>query len=65
MFISPEQGAITQLYAATSPEVTEKNLKGKYLVPYGKVETPTALGQDESGKLAKEFWTLCESLVKA
>ncbi|PLW06905.1 hypothetical protein PCANC_17951 [Puccinia coronata f. sp. avenae] len=65
VLISPEQGALTQLYAATSPEVSEKQLKGKYLVPYAKLETPSRLAQDPDGTLALQFWTLCESLYQA
>ncbi|KAK7035787.1 hypothetical protein R3P38DRAFT_606168 [Favolaschia claudopus] len=60
---SPEQGARTQLYAATALEVEEKDLKAAYLVPYAKVGTPTTRAQDKDGKLAKEFWSLCETLV--
>lgn len=62
-FISPQQGAFTSLYAATSAEVNEKKLKGAYLVPYGKVQTPTKLAQDPDHRLAQEFWSTCESLV--
>jgi len=65
VLISPEQGAVTQLYAATSAEVTEKQLKGKYLVPYAKLETPSRLAQDVDGSLAAQFWSLCESLYQA
>lgn len=65
LFISPEKGAVTQLYAATSPEITEKKLKGCYLVPYGQVATPTKLAQDSDGKLSLQFWNLCETLVES
>lgn len=65
VLISPEQGALTQLYAATSPDVSEKQLKGKYLVPYAKLETPSRLAQDPDRTLALQFWTLCESLYQA
>ncbi|KAA1069162.1 hypothetical protein PGT21_014773 [Puccinia graminis f. sp. tritici] len=65
VLISPEQGAITQLYAATSPEVVEKNLKGKYLVPYAKLETPNQLAQDPDHTLALQFWSLCETLYQS
>jgi hypothetical protein len=30
--ITPEKGALTQLYLATSPEVEEKNIRGEYYV---------------------------------
>ncbi|MBW0514928.1 hypothetical protein O181_054643 [Austropuccinia psidii MF-1] len=63
IFSSPQDGAINQLYAATAPEVTQNNLKGAYIVPYAKVETPSTLAQDPHGKLAAQFWTLCEQLV--
>ncbi|CAG8791349.1 23919_t:CDS:2, partial [Dentiscutata erythropus] len=33
--ISPEEGAITTLYCATSPEIEEKNYRGKYFDPFG------------------------------
>ncbi|POW13155.1 hypothetical protein PSTT_03887 [Puccinia striiformis] len=62
LLLSPEQGAITQLYAATSPEITEKKLKGKYLAPYAKVQTPSKLAQDLDHSLSLQFWTLCESI---
>ncbi|TKA82134.1 hypothetical protein B0A49_00191 [Cryomyces minteri] len=32
-FLTPEQGALTQLYLATSKEVEEKGIRGKYYVP--------------------------------
>jgi hypothetical protein len=35
MNISPEKGALTQLYLATSPEVEQNNIKGKYYVSSG------------------------------
>ncbi|WAR59613.1 hypothetical protein PtB15_11B253 [Puccinia triticina] len=65
ILISPQQGALTQLYAATSPDVARLDLKGKYLVPYAKVETPSLLAQDPDHTLALQFWTLCESLYAA
>ena len=33
--ISTEDGAITTLYCATSPEIEEKNYRGRYFVPFG------------------------------
>ncbi|KAF7304933.1 hypothetical protein MKEN_01207600 [Mycena kentingensis (nom. inval.)] len=60
---APEQGALTQLYAATSPEVETKDLKAAYLIPTAKVSKPSTQAQDKDGKLAAQFWTLCESLV--
>ncbi|KAF8191464.1 hypothetical protein K438DRAFT_1830561 [Mycena galopus ATCC 62051] len=61
--LTPEQGARTQLYAATALEVEEKDLKAAYLTPYAKVSTPSLPAQDKDGKLAAQFWALCEKLV--
>nr|CAG8516214.1 10061_t:CDS:2 [Entrophospora candida] len=38
--ITPDDGALTTLYCATSPEIENKNLRGKYFIPFG-VESPT------------------------
>ncbi|RIB26760.1 hypothetical protein C2G38_2264455 [Gigaspora rosea] len=60
--LSPDDGALTQLYCATSPEIEEKNLCGKYFVPYGEVGEPIAQGKDE--ELAKKLWDFFENLIK-
>ncbi|KAG0205603.1 hypothetical protein BGX33_007840 [Mortierella sp. NVP41] len=39
----PEVGALNQLYLATSPEVEEKDLRGKYFVPVGNELRPSKL----------------------
>jgi len=56
--LTPEQGAITQLYAATSPEVVQKKLNGKYFVPYCKEYEPSNYGKDP--ELAKKLWEYLE-----
>ncbi|KAK4705862.1 hypothetical protein P7C70_g326, partial [Phenoliferia sp. Uapishka_3] len=60
-FITVEEGAISSLYALTSPEVEEKNLWGSYLVPFAKVKATTAYGNDP--KLASDLWDLCEKIT--
>ncbi|CAG8665608.1 19466_t:CDS:2 [Dentiscutata erythropus] len=60
--LTPEEGALTQLYCATSPEIEEKNLHAKYFVPYGKLGKPTAQAKNE--ELAKQLWDFSEKLVK-
>jgi len=60
--MSPEKGALTQLYAATSPEIIEKNYHGKYLVPIAKLGTPNAQGRDD--ELAKKLWDFTQNLLK-
>ena len=56
------EGAITSLFAATSPQVREQSEKydGAYLVPFGKVERPLAKAND--AKLASELWAASENI---
>jgi len=63
VMITPYQGALTQLYAATSLEVEEKDLKAAYLVPTGKVGTKSSMAEDKDGKLGSSFMNLCEKLI--
>ncbi|CAG8569159.1 10890_t:CDS:2, partial [Scutellospora calospora] len=60
--LSPEDGALTQLYCATSPEIEEKNYRGKYFIPFAKLSETTVQGKDE--ELAKKLWDFSENLVK-
>ncbi|KAF9071220.1 hypothetical protein BDP27DRAFT_1419256 [Rhodocollybia butyracea] len=61
---SPEEGALTQLYAATSLEIEEKKLKAVLLFPIAKPTAKVTLAKDKDGKLGVQFWNLCEALVK-
>ncbi|CAG8619557.1 14779_t:CDS:2, partial [Dentiscutata heterogama] len=61
-FLTPDDGALTQLYCATSPEIEEKNLRGKYFVPFGEIGEPIAQAKDE--ELAKKLWDFSENFVK-
>ncbi|OAV96482.1 hypothetical protein, variant [Puccinia triticina 1-1 BBBD Race 1] len=61
---SPYDGALTQLYAATSPEIESKRLRAAYLVPYGQVGRKSLLAQDHDGKMGQQFWDLCEKLMQ-
>lgn len=56
----PEQGAIQQLWAATTDKPEELN--GKYLVPIAQIGEPSARSRDE--KLAREMWEWCEGELK-
>ncbi|CAG8660157.1 hypothetical protein C2G38_2034237 [Gigaspora rosea] len=59
--ISPEDGAITTLYCATSPEIQEKNYRGRYFVPFGiEGEKYSYLDDDD---LAKRLWEFTENLI--
>ncbi|GJJ74808.1 hypothetical protein EMPS_07166 [Entomortierella parvispora] len=57
----PKQGAMTQLYLATSPEVEEKDIRGKYFVPVAQESEPSAFAKDEA--LQEKPWTFSVSLV--
>ncbi|KAG1780841.1 hypothetical protein EV702DRAFT_963285 [Suillus placidus] len=54
------QGALTQLYAATSPEAA--SLNGKYLAPWARVRPPRQETQDP--QLGKALWDWLEEQVK-
>ncbi|KAG1854841.1 hypothetical protein DFJ58DRAFT_376912 [Suillus subalutaceus] len=54
------QGALTQLYAATSPEAA--SLNGKYLVPWARVRPPRQETQDP--QLGKALWDWLDEQVK-
>eukprot|EP01090_Pellita_catalonica_P022981 TRINITY_DN9152_c0_g1_i1.p1 TRINITY_DN9152_c0_g1~~TRINITY_DN9152_c0_g1_i1.p1 ORF type:complete len:237 (-),score=59.40 TRINITY_DN9152_c0_g1_i1:234-944(-) len=58
---SPENGALTQLYVATHPDIEDKDYRGRYFVPTAQLSTASKFGQDP--KLAKKLWTVSEKLV--
>ncbi|CAG8603662.1 7627_t:CDS:2 [Cetraspora pellucida] len=60
--LTPNDGALTQLYCATSPEIEEQDYRGKYFVPFGVLGETTDFGKDE--ELAKKLWDFSENLVK-
>ena len=51
-------GAITQLYAGTSPDLTIKD-SGKYFIPWGR-ECPPSKGLEDPA-LADKLWTFLET----
>nr|CAG8639582.1 365_t:CDS:2 [Entrophospora candida] len=59
--LTPDEGALTTLYCATSPEIEEKNLRAQYFIPFGEVSTPSKFARDE--ELAKKCWEFSENLV--
>jgi len=54
---TPEQGALTQIWAATSQEAKA----GTYYVPVAKVKAGSAYSRDE--KLARELWDWTENEI--
>ncbi|KAI7850912.1 hypothetical protein BDC45DRAFT_487410 [Circinella umbellata] len=60
--ISTENGSLTQLYLATSPEVESKNIKGQYYVPYARPGWSAPYTTSE--KNAIDLWEFTENLLK-
>ncbi|KAG0215360.1 hypothetical protein BGX28_000100 [Mortierella sp. GBA30] len=60
--MTPEVGSLTQLYCATSPEIEEKDIRGRYFIPIANELTPSAYAQDE--ELQEKLWEFSEKLVK-
>ncbi|CAG8690394.1 4592_t:CDS:2, partial [Dentiscutata heterogama] len=59
--ISPEDGAITTLYCATSPEIEEKNYRERYFEPFGIEGEKSSYAKDDD--LAKRLWEFTENLI--
>ncbi|KAI8985298.1 hypothetical protein BDB01DRAFT_789628 [Pilobolus umbonatus] len=60
--MSTEDGALTQLYLATSPEIEEKEITGKYYIPYAQPSSPR--GPAASDKGPEDLWTFTEKLLR-
>jgi hypothetical protein len=60
--LNPDQGCLTQLYCATSPEIEEKKYKGLYFVPYGKLDEPTEFVKNK--EFGDKLIKFSEDLVK-
>ncbi|KAF8919110.1 hypothetical protein BGZ58_004683 [Dissophora ornata] len=58
----PEVGALTQLYLATSPEIENLDIRGRYFIPIANEIRPSAYSYDE--ELQEKMWTFTEDLVK-
>ncbi|KAK5275911.1 hypothetical protein LTR40_012305 [Exophiala xenobiotica] len=57
-----EQGSYSALWAATSPEIEEKNLQGYYFVDPGQPGKESSQASDPA--LAEALWNLSTSLIK-
>ncbi|KAI8368384.1 hypothetical protein EDC96DRAFT_607352 [Choanephora cucurbitarum] len=62
LMTSPEDGALTQLYLATSPEVEQKDVKGSYYVPFADQAKPYGVAASENAP--SELWEFTEKLLK-
>ncbi|GAB5587902.1 hypothetical protein Unana1_02802 [Umbelopsis nana] len=61
MSIEAEDGAITQMYLATSPEIEEKDIHGKYYIPYGVEATPQCHATSQANQT--ELWDFTEKIL--
>jgi hypothetical protein len=64
-FDSPETGAYSSLFAATSAKVLAgaDRFKGVYLLPVDKITTP-AIETSKLEEMAKNLWALSEEVVR-
>ncbi|KAF9132460.1 hypothetical protein BGW39_000097 [Mortierella sp. 14UC] len=59
--IPVEKGVLTQLYLATSPEIENKGISGRYFWPVALELQPTSYALDE--KLQEELWAYSEKFA--
>jgi len=61
LILTPTQGAVTQLYLATAPEVETQDIRGKYYRPQAiQGSEPPSVGEE----LEEHLWEVSEKLVK-
>ncbi|KAF9125684.1 Retinol dehydrogenase 13 [Linnemannia schmuckeri] len=61
MAMTPKVGSLTELYVATSPEIENNNVRGRYFIPIANEIQPSALARDE--ELQEKLWTFSERLM--
>ncbi|KAH6583183.1 hypothetical protein BASA50_000983 [Batrachochytrium salamandrivorans] len=62
--LSPQDGALTQLYVSTSPDIVSKGIKDAYFIPIAH-DSPSNLTElAKSADLADKLWDYSEKLVK-
>jgi retinol dehydrogenase-12 len=59
--LNSEEGAVTQLYVATSPEIEKKGIHGKYFVPMARMKDVSTIGSNVTAQ--KELWDFTEKLL--
>ncbi|CAO3565035.1 unnamed protein product [Mortierella alpina] len=58
----PAVGALNQIFCATSPEIEEKDIRGKYFIPVGNELRPSPHALDE--ELQEKLWAYSEKLMR-
>ncbi|ODQ50283.1 NAD(P)-binding protein [Saitoella complicata NRRL Y-17804] len=56
------EGCISECYAATSPEIEEKEVQGKYIMPPNSIKEGSSMSLDE--ELGDQLWRLSIQVVK-
>jgi len=59
--ITPEKGAMTTLYVATSEDIEKEKITGEYFVPYGKKDPGSTFARDDD--LRKKLWVWTEKTI--
>ncbi|KAG0055391.1 hypothetical protein BGZ83_008783 [Gryganskiella cystojenkinii] len=62
ILLTPERGALTQLYAATSPQIENNDWRGQFFIPIGQKVDPSPLTEDKD--LQERLWAYSEDLVR-
>jgi len=62
LLFEPDTAALTQLYAAISPEIIQKKITGKYFVPIADLWEPSE--QAKNSSLQKKLWEFSEKLLQ-
>ena len=60
--LTPYVGALTSLYVATSPEIRENDVRGRYYDAIAKLSDVHEYAKDEERQ--KDLWRLSESLLE-
>jgi len=57
-----DEGCRPALFAATDPDIVQKGIRGRYIIPDKKVTDPSKQAQDET--LANRHWKLCNDMLQ-
>ncbi|KAI9232364.1 MAG: hypothetical protein BYD32DRAFT_428596 [Podila humilis] len=61
-FLTPDQGALTQLYVATSPDIVKNDIRGRFFVPIAVEQGLNSKALDVD--LQEQLWAYSEKIVK-
>jgi hypothetical protein len=60
--VTPEVGALTQLYVSAHPDIVTRGLKAQFFVPDAHLFTPSAYARDP--RLAEQLWKWSEAVLE-